>query len=1127
MHCPSWVRGVYMSKNRKRIALFVGQADESYQSRFITGFLEKAFTFGLDVCIFSMYRKYQDTAEREKGESNIFSLMIPEMYDAAVIVEDSIQTAGAAQALEDRLHETFGKPVLVIERESKYFPSIFTDCYGAVVELVSHLIEVHGFRDIAYLSGKRWHEHAQIRLKAYRDAMEKHGLPVSEDRIVYGDFWYQSGEVCAAHLLADGKKLPEAVVCANDAMAIGLGKAFAARGIKIPDDVAVVSYDSTDEGQTSPVSITSSLIPAYEFGIYAAEYIFNSINGRETEPFTIDPPLLIGESCGCTEKNINMPTLTIRRQAWETDVSEEGFDSVNNMMAENILSQTSLTEYLGMIFSYAYQIKGAHSFHLCLAPPWKYMSTDHAITVRNEGYPEKMIYAVRYNSDRKDGHVGLDRTFPVKELLPALYEEREEPAAFFFTPVYSERQCFGYACVSYGNEARSYDDIYRRWIGLVSRGFESIRRELMIQGMQEQLDKMRKSKFDAAGAAYESLTAEEKEEYDLVGKILDENLLTYHFQPIVNTVDGAIYSYEALMRSNTEKRISPLSIIKYADMQDRLADVERATFLNVLSIVDKQKPRFGSAKVFINSIPGVCIGDADFDALEALMKNHADTAVVELTEEAELSDAELDKLKDFFRKLDIKIAVDDYGTGYSNVNNLLRYMPNYVKIDRSLLSEIQSKPQKQHFVREVINFCRDNNIMALAEGVETSEELRTVILLGADLIQGYYTARPSAELIPQIDEKIRDEIRKYHSELADGSARHSYIAGKTNRVTLSSLVRDGFTEIVVGQGTMVYKDISVIGTPGLKTNIHIRAEAGYTGRITLENVNFSNPKDGSCIELGENSNVTLVLSGENCLHGTGIYVPESTRLTLEGDGNLKTDVNSSNCFGIGAPFDKRHGELVFSQSGTVGIRTSGVVGICIGSGLGGVIRMKSGGFDLEADGNACVGIGSFTGDSDIETENGSVTVDIASITGVCVGSMEGKSKVKISHCSFKGSCDGSNCVGVGTLKGSESVTEVREAGMVVEINSACGTGVGALNGATRLDMAYTSLKIDSSGERAVAVGGYGPDTSVEMYECDIRFAARSKLNRDTFASDDNMIIKNSRVRFTVNGSAVERKVIYE
>lgn len=1112
-----------MDRVRKRAAVFVGQADESYQSRFISGFLEKAFGYDMDVCVFSMYRKYQDTADREMGESNIFSLMVPDMFDCAVIIEDSIQTAGAADTLEERLHRTFHKPVLVIEKESPYFPSVYTDCADSIRELVAHLIEVHGCRDIAYLSGKKWHEHAQRRLEVFMEAMRDHGLEVPEDRIVYGDFWYQSGEVCADQLLADGKKPPEAVVCANDAMAIGLGKALSERGVRVPEDTAVVSYDSTFEGQTSPVSITSAVIPARELGLYAAEYIFNRMNGSDTGPFYAEPSLLIGESCGCKEKN--MPGYSLKRTVWETEISSEGFDSVNNTLAENILAQTGLEEYLGTMFSYAYQIRGAQSFHFCLAAPWKYMGSDASVTVPNEGYPAKMIYAVRYNNDRRDGYVGLDRTFDTSELLPALYEEREEPCAFFFTPVYCERQCFGYAVVSYGNAPRSYDDLYRRWIGLVSRGFENLRRGLVIQCVQDQLDKIKKSKFDPAGAVYESLSAEEKEEYDLVGKILDENLLTYHFQPIVNTIDGAIYSYEALMRSKTEKRISPLSIIKYANMQDRLADVERATFLNVLSIIDSRKSSFGTAKVFINSIPGVRVSDHDFDQLAKYLRKHSDTAVVELTEEAELSDAELDRLKDFFRRLDIKIAVDDYGTGYSNVSNLLRYMPNYVKIDRSLLSEIQNKPQKQHFVREVISFCRDNNIMALAEGVETSEELHTVINLGADLIQGYYTARPTEELVPEIDSKIRDEIRRFHQERLNGGSGHIYVAGKTNRVTLSALVKEGCTEISVGQGTMVYKDITIIGTPGLKTDIHLTVEPGYIGRITLENVYLSNEKNRPCIELGDGTDVTFVLIGDNHLQNSGVLVPESARFTLEGEGNLRIDLSASEYYGIGAGSEQKHGELAFLLSGALTIHARGVAGTCIGSDLGGVVRIKSGLYSIESDSNAGVGIGSFSGFADIEIFGCSMELWIAAVHGVCVGSMEGGAEVRIEHSSFKAFCDGSEGVGIGSVRGSSASIGVSETGLTVEVNAANGTAIGAIDGRTDIRVFSSSLKVNSSGEKMLAFGGNSTDTKIDMMRADVKVSVRSNLNRDTFAKEENIKIVDGQARFTVNGTAVEHTVI--
>ena len=165
-------------------------------------------------------------------------------------------------------------------------------------------------------------------------------------------------------------------------------------------------------------------------------------------------------------------------------------------------------------------------------------------------------------------------------------------------------------------------------------------------------------------------------------------------------------------------------------------------------------------KVFINSIPGHMLTDEDIKSLEEYVYSMPGSIVVELTEQSEITDDELRRMKDTYERIGIETAVDDYGTGYSNVSNLLRYKPDYVKIDRALLSGIQDSRQKQHFVKDIIEFSHDNGIKALAEGVETSEELRTVIELGADLVQGYYLAMPGKDMVQSINSLVTDEIRK-------------------------------------------------------------------------------------------------------------------------------------------------------------------------------------------------------------------------------------------------------------------------------------------------------------------------------------------------------------------------------
>ena len=1113
-----------MANVRKRIALFVGQADESYQERFIVGFMKNAFAADFDVCIFSMYRKYQDTAEREQGESNIFSLMNPDLFDGAVILKDSIQTAGAAETLENRLKQTFSKPIVAIEKESDLFPSICTDGYAAVYEIVSHLIEVHGCRDIAFLTGKKWHKHSKERCNAYRAAMQDHGLSVPADRIIYGDFWYQSGEMLAEQMLSKGIGLPDAVACANDQMAIGLCKALNERGIRVPEDIAVAGYDSTFEGRTSPKTLTSAMIPAEEFGEYAFEFLMARMLGKVPDSFKIKPHLLIGESCGCTETT--MPEYRIKRDVWGTDISEEGYLSVFTTMHENLILQSSLTEYLSTVYSYAYQISGAADFHLCLANSWKYM--EQGIHVKNNGYPEQMIHAIRYQNDHRNNMVGLDQLFQTAEMLPELSEPREQPSAYIFTPVFSENECYGYAVIHYEGEPRCYDEIYRRWILTVSCGFEVLRRNILLKQMQKKLEKIRNNKFAVAHYAYETLTPEEREEYDLVRRILDENLLDYHFQPIIRASDGTVCAYEALMRPRTKQRLSPLAVIKYANMQDRLPDIERATFLNVLRLIERKPECFAGKRVFLNSIPGVRIAEESHEAVQAYLQKYANRIVVELTEEAELSDEDLCRLKNHFNRLGIDIAVDDYGMGYSNVSNLLRYMPNVVKIDRSLITDIQNQPQKLHFVREIIEFCHDSHITALAEGVETAEELRTVIHLGVDLIQGFYTAKPSPETVAQISETIRSEIRQYHQERLDGSIHKLYIAGKTNRISLSKLVKDGCTDIIVGKDGMVYKDISVIGTPGAKTDIHLRVEPEYCGRITLEDACFANVKNRPCIELGERSDVTLALLGENVLLNTGILVPESARLTIEGNGSLRIELNTLESFGIGNHHSARHGELIFEQDGAVQIHCRGKRSICIGSGLGGTIRIHSGEFDLKSKSTSCVGIGALTGDVMIDDiTNCHIEAECSVTEGVLIGSFDGSAEITLNKSAVNFYGDGKTLIGFGTVRGRESSVSISDCGLDLNIRADNSTCLGALHGKTAISSNYTSLKLENAGINALALGGYDTDTVIRITNSDTNVNLRCSLGKDTFAPEENIRFINGRQRFLLNGYEIQHNFTFD
>lgn len=244
--------------------------------------------------------------------------------------------------------------------------------------------------------------------------------------------------------------------------------------------------------------------------------------------------------------------------------------------------------------------------------------------------------------------------------------------------------------------------------------------------------------------------------------LIEKNMFAYHFQPIVDAHTGEILAYEALMRPHASIGLNPGEVMQAAVEYDRLDDIERATMFNVMRLFSEQPLRFRGRRIFLNSIPGHFLHGGDYDRFLAEFEGYLDNIVVEITEGSSVSDDELSLIRGINNGT-LPIAIDDYGSGHSNIVNLLRYSPQIIKIDRFLISGIHEDTNKQLFFRSTVEFAGLNGIKVLAEGVETAEELKCVIELGADLIQGYYTGRPAPEPIDEISAEIKADMIRMSS----------------------------------------------------------------------------------------------------------------------------------------------------------------------------------------------------------------------------------------------------------------------------------------------------------------------------------------------------------------------------
>jgi len=261
------------------------------------------------------------------------------------------------------------------------------------------------------------------------------------------------------------------------------------------------------------------------------------------------------------------------------------------------------------------------------------------------------------------------------------------------------------------------------------------------------------------------LSEDSKDHYDDLMLVLNKQLLTYHFQPIVDAVTGEIYAYEALMRTSGGVDISPLVLLQAAAKYKKLYDLEKMTLFGIMDYYVEHFDKFKGRRLFINSIPGHFLNDEDFKLFTEKYRDYIKYCVFEITEQNSISDGELFKIKTLtVDDMSGQLAVDDYGSGQSNIQNLLRYTPNIVKIDRFLIKDISRDSNKQLFINNIIEFAKLNDMRVVGEGVETEEELKTVTEYGVDYIQGFYTARPKSEPLDELPIEISKQFENCGSE---------------------------------------------------------------------------------------------------------------------------------------------------------------------------------------------------------------------------------------------------------------------------------------------------------------------------------------------------------------------------
>ena len=467
-----------MLNGRKTIGIILFDITGYYQQQLVHTLSKTASKHGYNLLTFSAFTIYGSDTKNAAGEYNILHLIPYEQLDALIVCHDTFNSNEAVEELWKLVTERCQAPIISIRKKVNGCYNILVEDTDAIPAFVRHFHDVHHFDRIAFMSGPYNHPDAIFRLEKYKEAMAELGLDCPEEYIFEGNFWKDCALDASKHFMSL-KKRPQAIVCANDYMALSLCKELTLQGYSVPQDIAISGFDDVRDARANVPPLTTCYVSVSDMAKKAMETIDTLLNGKEAPACTFVPTkIIIRNSCGC--ESSTMKDLSLSRmyevELMEQLINQNTHNTFVSISLENMTSAEDIGDYLRLE-----DVPGiARDFYLCLGIHGN--GAYPQVKKKAPGFAKRShsIYSLR------DLNPIATSSFETKKLLPP-EAIREEPMAVFFFPIHYLEYNFGYvAATSNGEEAQ--DTLFHSWLSLIGNTLENSRIRAKNQALLEKLN---------------------------------------------------------------------------------------------------------------------------------------------------------------------------------------------------------------------------------------------------------------------------------------------------------------------------------------------------------------------------------------------------------------------------------------------------------------------------------------------------------------------------------------------------------------------------------------------------------------------------------------------------------------
>lgn len=421
---------------RKRIGVFMGEVTLELQENMLKGIIRNAKQLGYDVFVFCNFGSYGDNVLYAEGEKAVIQIPDLSLFDGIIVGEDTFDIDGMGDELYGILREKATCPVVYIKDPREGVYNVEVEQRAAIEDITRHLVEEHGLRDICFMSGTLSRMDAQLRYQGFLDVMMEKDIPIHPHMMFEGDFWVEKGKQAIDWFTEGRETYPQAIVCANDYMALSICDELRSRGLRVPQDVCVTGYDDILSVRRYQPAITSFRVPFEEMGIKAVEMIDNVCNGR-TQPMVewVKPTMQLRESCGCIEKDREEGNW----YEWMRDEVELQKRIFKQSFFMNMETQDSFEEdeYYRIAEKYFPNV-GGYKAYICLCTEEKGFDA-----VERESYfTDRMILKRVFDGGRNG--IGMGEEFERKWIVPEHVLEENGPEGYLIFPIHFKNKSHGY-----------------------------------------------------------------------------------------------------------------------------------------------------------------------------------------------------------------------------------------------------------------------------------------------------------------------------------------------------------------------------------------------------------------------------------------------------------------------------------------------------------------------------------------------------------------------------------------------------------------------------------------------------------------------------------------------------------